>query len=124
SRDFIRILSSMHVGLFYELSFDKSKSEQIINSMGRLITFNFDNFATANIINLQFDDSLINSSTFKDLFGHVIRPKTLLLNESFRNLKIAFLTESKPLNVQEILNENSIKISNVTNKTPNKLISL
>ncbi|CAB5382293.1 unnamed protein product [Rhizophagus irregularis] len=55
---------------------------------------------------IEFDDS----STFKDLFGQVIQPKILRLNDSsknsFRNLKAAFLTEDKALNVQEFLNGN------------------
>ncbi|RIA97696.1 CST, telomere maintenance, complex subunit CTC1-domain-containing protein [Glomus cerebriforme] len=116
SNDFIKILPAMHIGLFYVLSFDKSKFEQIVNSKERLITLKFDDFATANIINLQFDDS----STFKDLFGHVIQPKILKLNESskitFKNLKTAFLMEDKQLNVQEILNENLINSLNEMNK--------
>ncbi|PKK61132.1 hypothetical protein RhiirC2_856443 [Rhizophagus irregularis] len=116
SKDFIKILPALHVGSFYELSFDVDKSEQIINSTEGSIILNFDDFVISNITSIEFDDS----STFKDLFGQVIQPKILRLNDSsknsFRNLKAAFLTEDKALNVQEFLNGNFINILNDTNK--------
>ncbi|GBB94992.1 hypothetical protein RclHR1_02460012 [Rhizophagus clarus] len=116
SKDFIKILPAMHIGSFYELSFDVGKSEQIINSTERSITLNFDDFAISNITNLEFDDS----STFKDLFGKVIQPKILRLNDSsknsLKNLKTSFLIEDRALNVREFLNGNLINILNDTNK--------